>query len=127
MTMFEWAAVALIVFGMVIPFWVMTLLTMIVLYQQRKIFKPPSRQIKVHDYTQLMVAIDDLIHSDGKASFNGPALQTYLREMKHYPEYRETSLLYLEDLSISGAKKWSTICKAEQKAVEHYLLGLDDE
>ncbi|KUO49514.1 MAG: hypothetical protein APF78_11910 [Sphingomonadales bacterium BRH_c3] len=127
MTTFEWAAIGLMVFGMVIPFWIVTILTLIVADQTRKMTKPPSRPIKVHDYTKLMVAIDDLIHSDGTGTFNGPALQIYLREMKHYPEYKDTSLLYLEELSISGTKKWSVICRTEQKAVEEYLLGLEND
>ncbi|QIQ86889.1 hypothetical protein [Erythrobacter sp.] len=127
MTTFEWTAIGLILFGMALPFWIMTLLTCIVLYQQQKITKPPSRPIKVHDYTKLMVAIDDLIHSKGTGSFNGPALQTYLREMKQYPEYKDTSLLYLEELSITGKSKWSEICRTEQKAVEEHLLGLKND
>ena len=127
MTTFEWTVIGLIVFGMVIPFWLMTVFAVLVADQTRKITKPPSRPIKVHDYTKLMTAIDDLIHSKGSGSFNGPALQIYLREMKEYPDYKDTSLLFLEELSITGKSKWSDICRTEQKAVEQYLLELEND
>jgi len=128
MTGFEWTTIGLIIFGMVIPFWLMTVFSCIVLYQQQKLTKPPKREILVHDYAKLMKAFGDLLHQpDKNGKFNGPTMMVYLRELKEYPQYRDTSLLFLEEISITGSKKFDDICKAELKSIEDHLLGLENE
>ncbi|MEO1648876.1 MAG: hypothetical protein AAFR32_08660 [Pseudomonadota bacterium] len=128
MTGFEWTAIGLIVFGMVIPFWLMTIFSTIVLYQQQKLTKPPKRKIVVHDYAKLMKAFEELLKPPVKdGNFNGPTMMVYLRELREYPQYRDTSLLFLEEISITGSKKFDDLCKAELKSIEDHLLGLENE
>ena len=127
MTAFEWTAVGLILFGMVIPFWLMTAIT-IFSYEQnrRKVAKQDRRQSFVHEYVELSTKMNEMLTS-GKDTFAGPALVAYLRELKKYPEYKDMSILYLESITITGDGRFSEIARNELKATELYLLGLNDE
>ncbi len=125
---FEWTAIGLMVFGMVIPFWVMTILTCIVLYQQKRFTEPPSRPIVVHDYAKLMRALMKLVSEPGRdGKFNGPSMIAYLNELRAYPQYRKPTLLFLEEVTITGSGKFDEVCKVELESLETHLLGLEDE
>jgi len=122
---FEWTTIGLIIFGMVIPFWLMVIVTIIVVEQSRKKEKQ-TRTTYVHDYARLMHAMnDDLNSSDGK--FNGPAMIAYLKELREYPQYREPTLLFLEEITITGSGKFDEVCKAELTSLETHLLGMKDD
>ena len=129
MTTFEWTAIGLITVGMVIPFWIMVILTIIVVEQGRR--KDVAKRVTyVHEYAKLMKAMGDLLESSKSSSdgkFNGPTMVVYLREFKEYPQYRDATLLFLESLTITGSARFDDICKVELKNVEAHLLGLKDE
>ncbi|WP_298336879.1 hypothetical protein [uncultured Erythrobacter sp.] len=128
MTTFEWTVIGLILFGMVIPFWVMTVFAIILAEQARKQAKPSDRPIKVHDYSKLMTAFDELLHQPNKnGKFNGPTMVAYIRELREYPQYRDATLLFLEEISITGSNEFDEVCKTELKSIETHLLGLNDE
>lgn len=127
MTGFEWTTIGLIIFGMVIPFWIMVILTGIVVEQtRRKAKKELARQSYVHEYAELCIKLSEMLKAaDG--TFNGPALVAYLRELKNYPEYKDMSILFLESISITGDGRFDDIARNELKATEVYLLGLNDD
>lgn len=127
MTAFEWTVVGLILFGMVIPFWLMTAFA-VINYEQnrRRTAKEDKRQSFVHEYVELSTKMHEMLTS-GKDNFAGPALVVYLRELKKYPEYKDLSILYLESVSITGNGRFDDIARNELKATEDYLLGLNDE
>ncbi|MBA3864621.1 MAG: hypothetical protein C0517_11845 [Erythrobacter sp.] len=112
---------------MVIPFWIMVILTGIVVEQtRRKAKKELARQSYVHEYSELCIRLNGMLKSaDG--TFNGPAMVVYLRELKKYPEYKDMSILFLESISITGDGRFDDIARNELKATEVYLLGLNDE
>ena len=119
---FEWTAIGLIIFGMVIPFWLMVIITVMFVEQNRT--KGKSAKVTyVHDYAHLVKTMnEEFKSSDGK--FNGPAMIAYLKELRLYPEYREPTLLFLEEITITGSGKFDEVCKAELGSLETYLLGL---
>jgi len=127
MTGFEWAALGLMLFGMVIPFWIMVILTTIVLELERKKQKAATaRQSYVHEYAKLCIDLNSQLKAaDG--TFNGPAFVAYLRELKSYPEYKDMSIIMLEAITITGEGRFDEIARNELKATEIYLLGLNDE
>ena len=122
MSGFEWAALGLIVFGMVIPFWSMLILMAFVVRKGRA----ANTASNVHDYVKLMESItESFARANGR--HDGPTMMAYLRELKEYPQYREPTLLFLESLSITGSGPFDLMCKKELKDLEIFLLGLKND
>lgn len=123
-TAFAWVAISLILFGMVIPFWVMTVFTAKI--AKRQLVEQTSPQ-RVLCYNELM----DYLHSAWKKSRaegqNGASIVASIRELKNYPEHRDLTILYLEEITITGTSKFDDLAKAEIENVEAYLLGLNDD
>ena len=46
-----------------------------------------------------------------------------IRELENYPEYRTLSVLFLEEITITGTKKFDQVMRAELQSVEAALLG----
>ncbi len=127
MTGFEWTVIGMILFGMVMPSWIMVILTGIVIEQARRKAKTElARQSYVHEYAELCIKLNEMLKSADR-TFNGPALVVYLRELKKYPEYKDMSILFLESISITGDGRFDDIARNELKSTEVYLLGLKDD
>lgn len=127
MTGFEWIALGLILFGMVIPFWLMTAFTVLTYEQnRRRAARQDKRQSFVHEYVELSTKMNEML-SSGDKTLAGPALVAYLREFKKYPQYKDMSILYLESITITGNGRFDEIARIELKAIEEFLLGLNDE
>ena len=115
------STILMILIGMVIPFWTVVVLAVVGWSKNRN---KPQKPSLVHDYTKLMQECHAAITKrEGQPA--GPIPIAHLREMKKYPEYRDITLLYLEELSIKGSGKFDQIIKTELKAVEAHLLGLE--
>jgi hypothetical protein len=126
-TGFEWTVIGMILFGMVMPSWIMVILTGIVIEQARRKAKTElARQSYVHEYAELCIKLNEMLKSADR-TFNGPALVVYLRELKKYPEYKDMSILFLESISITGDGRFDDIARNELKSTEVYLLGLKDD
>jgi hypothetical protein len=126
MTTFEWTALALILFGMVAPFWIMVAVTVSFVRQANEKTKQElARRSSAHDYARLTTEFGKFVSSGER--FNGPGAVAYVREMKNYPEYRDTTLLLLEEFNVSGTGKFDQVFRNELKEVEIYLLGLEND
>ena len=126
MTTFEWTALALILFGMVAPFWIMVVVTVSFVRQANEKTKQElARRSSAHDYARLTTEFGRFVSSGER--FNGPGAVAYVREMKNYPEYRDTTLLLLEEFNVSGTGKFDQVFRNELKEVEIYLLGLEND
>ncbi|WP_221537709.1 hypothetical protein [Qipengyuania huizhouensis] len=119
---FEWIVLGLILFGMVIPFWLMTYLTAKISRTSRD--AGPHRIMR---YNEVM----DYLHSGLKRSkidgLSGASLVATIRELENYPEHRDVTLLYLEEITITGSGKFDELAKSEIQKLETYLLGLKDD
>ncbi|MEM8919547.1 MAG: hypothetical protein AAGE37_11885 [Pseudomonadota bacterium] len=119
--MFEWTVIGLIVFGMVIPFWLMTYFaSKTAFFRMREGGKPDStlRYNEVMDYLH-----SALKRSKSEASPNGASIVATIRELKKYPEHRDLTLLYLEEITITGNSKFDELAKIEIKDIEKKFLG----
>jgi hypothetical protein len=126
MTAFEWAAAGLILFGMVLPFWIMVIVTVSFVRQANaKTKQELARRSSAHDYAKLTTEFGKFVSSGQR--FNGPGAVAYVRELKSFPEYRDTTLLLLEEFNVSGTGKFDQVFRNELKEVEIYLLGLDND
>ena len=126
MTAFEWAAVGLILFGMVVPCWIMVFLTIsFVRLANTKTKQELARRPSAQDYAKLTTEFGKFVSSGER--FNGPGAVAYVRELKSYPEYRDTTLLLLEEFNVAGKGKFDEVFRNELKEVEIYLLGLEND
>ena len=118
---FEWAAVGLILFGMVIPFWLMTYLT------AKAISKTPDAgPHRILRYNSVMDYLHSALKKPKEESTCGASLVATIRELKKYPESRDLTILYLEEITVTGSGKFDDLARAEIRDVETYLLGLKD-
>lgn len=126
MTTFEWTICGLILIGIVLPFWVMVFLAWSFVRQAKaKAKRELARRSSAHDYAKLIVEFGKFVSAGER--FNGPGAVAYIRELKSYPEYRDTTLLLLEEFNVAGKGKFDQVFRNELKEVEIYLLGLDND
>ncbi|MDE1467034.1 hypothetical protein [Aurantiacibacter sp. D1-12] len=123
MSGFEWTALALILFGMVLPFWIMVLLVLYLAMQNKK---KPSES-RAPKYADLMGMFARMLDKSNDGKFDGPTMVACIRDLKKFPEYRDASIMFLEELRITGSGKFDDMAKTEQKNVERHLLGLKDD
>ena len=73
----------------------------------------------------------DYLHSGLKRSkgdgLSGASLVATIRELENYPEHRDVTLLYLEEITITGSGKFDELAKNEIQKLETFLLGLKDD
>jgi hypothetical protein len=78
-------------------------------------------------YNEIM----DYLHSAWKKSEaegqNGASIIASIRELNNYPEHRDLTLLYLEEISVTGTSKFDDLVKIEIQNIEKYFLGLNDD
>ena len=124
MSPFEWIALGLILFGMVIPFWLLTVIAGRTALRKDKEGGNPHRVMR---YNEIM----DYLHSAWKKSEaegqNGASIIASIRELNNYPEHRDLTLLYLEEISVTGTSKFDDLVKIEIQNIEKYFLGLNDD
>ncbi|KPP88112.1 hypothetical protein SAMN04515621_2900 [Erythrobacter sp. HL-111] len=123
---FEWAAIGLILFGMVLPFWTLTVIAL------RRASKEPRRgEVPASERVLRYNAIMDYLH---RACRKGPAegqsgasFIAAVRELRNYPEHRDLTVLFLEEINVSGTGKFNELAKREIRAAEEYLLALKED
>ena len=118
---FEWAVIALLVVGLLIPAWLVAL--SVKSYVRRPRGGEPSARYGA--YVRLLNSIHSGI-ATGTVE-NGAVWAASIRELQNYPEYRDLSILYLEEITITGSNKFDAIMKAELKSIESSLLGTGNE
>lgn len=113
---FEWAIVALLFFGLVLPIWIFFFAGF--LSRRMRSGKEPSS--RYFAYARLLEYLHDEL-STGTVEL-GPLWMATLRELCKYPEYRDISLLYLEEVKITGSNKFDLLMEKELKDTESFLL-----
>lgn len=124
MNVFEWLALGLILFGMVIPFWIMTVLASKTAARQQK---EGSSSHRVLRYNEVMDYLHTTLKKSSDQGQNGASLVAAIRELKSYPEHKDLTILYLEEITITGTSKFDDLAKAEIDSIETQFLGLKDE
>ncbi|MEP3227559.1 MAG: hypothetical protein ABJO01_16405 [Parasphingorhabdus sp.] len=121
MNVFEWSALGLILFGLVVPFWAIVVISAKG-SRQSKSFGPSARYFA---YSKVM---DTLMAElkDGKTN-RAPIVVASVRELKKYSEYRDISVLFLEEVSVNGNRKFDRVLEQELKTVEAEFLKVTND
>ena len=115
---FEWGILAIVAVGFVAPAW---LLAIGYLIAARKA-KPEEPNKRYFAYAELLKSLHAQMDVKTRTVHNGPLFAATVRELANYPEYRTLSVLFLEEITVTGTKKFDNVVRAELKAVEAELL-----
>jgi hypothetical protein len=128
-TTFQAIAIIAALVGIGIPAWLFGLAVYLAAKRPRK-EKPSSRFFA---YARLLQSIHDQIIA-GKVTAekndfvveHGALFTATIRELKEYPEFRDLTLLYLEEINVTGSKKFDHVMRNELNAIESHLLSQGD-
>ncbi len=117
-TPFEWGILAIIALGFVVPAW-MVAISFVRNAQKPQIEEPNKRYFA---YAELLKSMHAQMDMKTRTVRNGPLFAATVRELANYPEYRTLSVLFLEEITVTGTKKFDNVVRNELKAVEAGLL-----
>jgi len=117
-TQFEWAILAVITLGFVVPAWLVALSYL----SRARAAAMPEPNKRYFAYAALLHSLHAQLDPKSKMVRNGPLFAATVRELANYPEYRSLSVLFLEEITITGSRKFDQVVRAELKAVEADLL-----
>ncbi|MBO0749665.1 MAG: hypothetical protein J2O44_04425 [Porphyrobacter sp.] len=125
MSTLEWILVGLILLG-IAPAWLIGIAAFVSARTRKPTFEKPSA--RYFAYARLLEAFHVEIGGSNRdfEIENGPLFVARLRELKNYPEFKDITLLYLEELSVTGSRKFDNVMRNELKAVETHLLDVRD-
>jgi len=121
-TQFEWGILAIVALGFVAPLW------MVAFSYVRRAAKPVAEEPnkRYFAYAELLKSLHAQMDPQTRTVRNGPLFAATVRELANYPEYRTLSVLFLEEITVTGSKKFDNVVRAELKAVEAGLLEAAD-
>ncbi|MEE4155587.1 MAG: hypothetical protein V2I27_15615 [Erythrobacter sp.] len=121
MSTLDWTLIALIICGVIVP---NAMIAYGVLRAGRRDeglrARLPSQ--RYFAYAQLLRSLRDQMDLERRQVANGPLFIATLRELKEYPEYRALTLLFIEEITITGKKKFDDVARTELQSVENALL-----
>jgi hypothetical protein len=82
--------------------------------------RPTEPSGRYFAYSRLIGYIHDEMKT-GKVEC-GPRWVAAVRELREYPEFADISVLFLEEITITGGKKFDRVMEKELRDVESYLL-----
>jgi hypothetical protein len=110
--------------GLGIPAWIFSL----AVYHAAKRQRSSEPSARFFAYSRLIESIHSQAKFEGDVLIeNGALFAATIRELKNYPEFKDISLLYLEEIHITGSSKFDQIMKNELDGLETHLLGLRNE
>ena len=71
--------------------------------------------------------LHDAFSKTNAESQNGASVVASIRESKKYPEHKDLTILYLEEVTVNGNGKFDKLTKAEIRDIEAKFLGLKDD
>ena len=121
-TPFETALIAILALGLVIPAWIMAF----AFRNRAKAMRVDEPNKRYFAYAALLQSLHAQLDPKSKTVRNGPLFAATVRELANYPEYRSFSVLFLEEINITGSRKFDNVVRAELKAVEAQLLDIKE-
>ncbi|MEP3420531.1 MAG: hypothetical protein ABJN35_02240 [Erythrobacter sp.] len=122
MTPFEWGILAIVALGFVVPAWIVAF--GFLARSRRPEAEEPNK--RYFAYAALLQSLHAQMDIKTRTVRNGPLFAATVRELANYPEYRTLSVLFLEEITVTGTKKFDNVVRAELKAVEAGLLDAAD-
>ena len=105
--------------GLGVPAWIFSIAIYHAAKRPRKQGDPSERYFV---YARVLGFIHDEM-KDGHVDC-GPIWAAAMRELRAYPEYADLSVLFLEEINITGTKKFDRVMEKELKETEAFLLGI---
>ena len=121
-TSFETAILAILAIGFVVPAWVLAF----AFRERAKAIRVEEPNKRYFAYATLLQSLHAQLDPNSKTVRNGPLFAATVRELANYPEYRSFSVLFLEEINITGTRKFDNVVRAELKAVEAELLDMKE-
>lgn len=121
-TPFEWGILAIVAVGFVAPAWLFSVGYLITARKKQ----PEEPNKRYFAYAELLKSLHAQMDIKTRTVRNGPLFAATVRELANYPEYRTLSVLFLEEITVTGTKKFDNVVRAELKAVEAGLLEAAD-
>ena len=121
-TPFEWGILAIVALGFVAPAWLVAI-SFVRRNRAPELQEPNKRYFA---YAELLKSLHMQMDPKTRTVRNGPLFAATVRELANYPEYRTLSVLFLEEITVTGTKKFDNVVRAELKAVEAGLLEAAD-
>ena len=121
-TPFEIAIIAVLAIGLVIPAWVLAF----AFRDRAKAMRLEEPNKRYFAYAALLQSLHQQLDPKSQQVRNGPLFAATVRELANYPEYRSFSVLFLEEINITGTRKFDNVVRAELKAVEAQLLDVKE-
>lgn len=121
-TPFETAIIIVLAVGFVIPAWLLALS----LRERAKAMRVEEPNKRYFAYAALLQSLHAQLDPKSQTVRNGPLFAATVRELANYPEYRSFSVLFLEEITITGTRKFDNVVRAELKAVEAQLLDIKE-
>jgi len=119
---FEWVLIALLVGGVVLP----NAAVAFALVRMSRRSRGDRPSMRFFAYAQLLAILRGQLDLKTRRVENGPLFIATVRELKQYPEYRALSLLFIEEITITGSRKFDDIARTEIQSVENDLLDSFD-
>jgi hypothetical protein len=119
-TIFEGSLLTLAFVGLGVPAWIFS----VAVFQLVK--KPGKGEVggRYFAYVRIMDRLLDELNSETNRA---PILVATIRELRRFPEYKDVSILFLEEVSVHGADKFDRVVEAELKVTEAALLGSNND
>ena len=126
MSTFQAIAIVAALLGLGVPAW----LAALAFHRASNRPRATDSSARFFAYARLLTLIHDQIVSGrtGPKSTDfvvehGALFTATIRELRGYPEFRDLTLLYLEEINVTGEKKFDHVMRNELKSVESDLLG----
>ena len=56
-----------------------------------------------------------------------PVIIAGIRELRNFPEYHDATVLFLDEISVTGDTHFDRLLKKEMTDLQNFLLGVDDD
>ncbi len=119
---FEMAIIAVLALGFVVPAWLLAFS----FRERAKALRVEEPNKRYFAYAALLQSLHAQLDPKSQTVRNGPLFAATVRELANYPEYRSFSVLFLEEINITGTRKFDNVVRAELKAVEAQLLDIKE-
>lgn len=120
----EWSLIALVICGVIVPNAMIAYGVLRSAQRDPRSLDNPSQ--RYFAYARLLRSLRDQMDFERRRVDNGPLFIATLRELKEYPEYGALTLLFIEEITISGKKKFDDVARTELQSIENALLEAYD-
>lgn len=120
-SMLEWIGLGLVFLGIAVPAWIFSL----ALYTLSKRSPAGEPSARYFAYMRVIQFLHQEIET-GKTRC-APLWVATLRELREYPEYADLSVLYLEEIMVTGQEKFDRVMEQEIKETEAFLLESNND